>query len=311
MTSSLFGGGKSKSTSQNLSGYSALPTELQNRFRDIARMGGDIAESPSQYFAPMGLTSEEQMAGQMILPENIQSGISQYLNPFRSIISEDINKQFEVPVSALKQRATEAGAFGDSRYRSGQADIERARLDAIARASSDQYNQAANQYQQGISNLLGFGGLRRGLDLSQRQAMPSAVSYYADLINPLLSSGQGSTYNRGASDTLGQLGSFAGGIGGLMAGMGGTGAAGAAGGASSLGGLMAFSDRNLKQNIKQVGTKNGFNVYEFNYKDSPVRYKGVMAQDVQEIIPDAVTVASNGFLMVDYSKLGFSMERVA
>lgn len=202
MTKKLFGGGSSKSENKSGSGFGALPTDLQERFRSIADTGAGLIESPEQYFAPMGLTDYEQTAGGMVTPEGFQAGVANYLNPFRQMITQDINRAFEDPYSALKSRANEAGAFGSSRYRSGEADLERARLDAIAAAQGGQFNQAAGQFQQGIQNLLGFGGLERGVDFAQRQALPSALGAYSSLINPLLGASFGTSYSK-ASDEKG------------------------------------------------------------------------------------------------------------
>lgn len=292
MSQKLFGGSKSVNQSNNVSGYGALPAELQNYFKDIAAQGSDVVSNAAQYFAPQGINSYEDIAGQMILPENFQAGIANYLNPFRDIITQDINKAYEGEFGALKQRADEAGAFGGSRYRQGQSDLERSRLDSIIAGLAGQFNNAVGQYQQGIGNLLGFGGLQRSIDLAQRQALPTALGFYSDLINPLLSGSSGGSYGKSMSyqPALQGLGQLAGGIGGAA---------------------MAFSDNRLKDNVKKVGSKNGLNIYEFNYKGSPNKYKGVMAQEVLEVMPDAVTKHDNGYLMVDYNKLGFNMERVA
>ena len=69
--------------------------------------------------------------------------------------------------------------------------------------------------------------------------------------------------------------------------------------------LMA-SDERLKENIKKIGEKNGYNWYEFTYKDGyglpEGRQEGVIAQEVEKINPDAI-VWKNGFRHVDYSKL--------
>jgi hypothetical protein len=70
---------------------------------------------------------------------------------------------------------------------------------------------------------------------------------------------------------------------------------------------LAASDINLKENIKKVGEENGFNLYEFNYIGKPdKRFIGVMAQEVQEIMPDAVAEIG-GYLAVDYGKIGLEM----
>lgn len=72
------------------------------------------------------------------------------------------------------------------------------------------------------------------------------------------------------------------------------------------------SDIRTKQNIEQVGwLPNGLPVYTYEYKDEfkndslagPGRYVGVMAHEVEKIIPDAVSLRSDGYKMVDYSKV--------
>lgn len=75
-------------------------------------------------------------------------------------------------------------------------------------------------------------------------------------------------------------------------------------------GKFLFSDRRLKENIEYVGKQNGHNIYEFDYKDGSGRYRGVMADEVQEIEPKAVTTHKNGYQMVNYDLLGLKMERV-
>lgn len=74
--------------------------------------------------------------------------------------------------------------------------------------------------------------------------------------------------------------------------------------------IAMFSDERLKENIELVGHEMGYNIYEFDYRDGSGRYRGVMAQNVLEIEPEAVVEHSNGFLMVNYDKLGLKMERV-
>lgn len=298
MTRKLFGGSKETSTQNNVSGYGALPAELQNYFKDIASKGSDVMSNASEYFAPQDINSYEQAAANMILPENFQAGIENYLNPFRDIITQDVNKAFEGEFGALKQRADEAGAFGGSRYRMGQGDLERSRLDSIIAGLAGQFNNAAGQMQTGIGNLLGFGGLQRGVDLAQRQATPAALSFYSDLIKPLLSGSSGSQYTKSTKDA------------GIFSPMSLGQAAGAIG--SGIGAVSSFfSDCDLKENIRKIGRKNGFNIYQFNYKGCPRKYHGVMAQEVMEVVPNAVARHKSGYLMVDYNRIGLKMECVA
>lgn len=82
---------------------------------------------------------------------------------------------------------------------------------------------------------------------------------------------------------------------------------------SPLAALFARSDSRLKQDIVLLGKDmvTGFNIYEFAYLGSPeVRYRGVMAQEVKEVRPDAVITDSDGFMAVNYATLGVPFYRV-
>ena len=71
-----------------------------------------------------------------------------------------------------------------------------------------------------------------------------------------------------------------------------------------------LSDSRLKENVTRSGEYNGFPIYEFNYKGEPGRFRGVMAQDVERIRPEAV-VEMNGFKAVRYDMINVPFERVA
>jgi hypothetical protein len=96
--------------------------------------------------------------------------------------------------------------------------------------------------------------------------------------------------------------SFAGrGGGGGMAARGGGGGGGGRGG----GGGGRRSDIALKHDIVLLGhLANGLGYYRFSYLGSQKAYVGVMAQEVESVMPDAVTRGSDGYLRVYYEKLG-------
>ena len=78
------------------------------------------------------------------------------------------------------------------------------------------------------------------------------------------------------------------------------------------------SDVRQKENIVLVGKlDNGLNWYEFDYKPEYKddcghgRYRGVMAQEVEEINPQAVITLEDGFKAVKYAMIGAEMEVVA
>jgi hypothetical protein len=93
----------------------------------------------------------------------------------------------------------------------------------------------------------------------------------------------------------GLLGSIAGGVGTAVGGW-----------------LSAGSDRRLKQDIARVGTyANGLPQYEFAYRADPtVRYRGVMADEVEKFMPEAVVTGPDGYQRVNYALLGVEMEKV-
>lgn len=69
------------------------------------------------------------------------------------------------------------------------------------------------------------------------------------------------------------------------------------------------SDARLKSDIVTLGhLKNGLAVYRFRYTGSDQVYVGVIAQEVQLVRPDAVVRGDDGFLLVDYDRLGLRME---
>lgn len=74
---------------------------------------------------------------------------------------------------------------------------------------------------------------------------------------------------------------------------------------SSNGGILSslFSDRRLKEDIVRVGTlDNGLPVYSYRYKDDVAMQIGLMADEVEQVHPEAVFTHPNGFKMVDYGK---------
>jgi len=69
------------------------------------------------------------------------------------------------------------------------------------------------------------------------------------------------------------------------------------------------SDINAKENITKIGSlNNGLNLYTYNYKngyDLPEgRQVGVIAQEVEKVMPEAVVEMNNGFKGVNYAMLG-------
>jgi len=71
-----------------------------------------------------------------------------------------------------------------------------------------------------------------------------------------------------------------------------------------IGSVIAGSDRRLKEDIKKIGQlDNGLNVYTYKYLGGKTTYVGVMADEVEETMPEALGPTINGFATVDYGKV--------
>lgn len=107
---------------------------------------------------------------------------------------------------------------------------------------------------------------------------------------------QSRDYYRQSGDSLG---STLGGIGGFAAGIARV--------------APLFSDRRLKTDIVQVGVDKhtGLNIYEFTYTSVPGRrFRGVLADEVLQVKPEAVIRMANGYDAVNYEMLGIEMVEV-
>ena len=72
--------------------------------------------------------------------------------------------------------------------------------------------------------------------------------------------------------------------------------------------LRYVSDIRLKKDISLLGKLfNGLNLYRYRYLWSDTFYVGVMAQEVEKIMPDAVIYDSRGYMAVNYGKIGIPM----
>jgi hypothetical protein len=79
------------------------------------------------------------------------------------------------------------------------------------------------------------------------------------------------------------------------------------GGGGGRGGGGRRSDLALKHDVALLGyLDNGLGYYRFSYIGSHETYVGVIAQEVQKVMPEAVTRGADGYLRVYYRKLGLT-----
>jgi hypothetical protein len=195
-----------------------------------------------------------------------------------------------------------AQAQEEAQARASLAAIEQARAEQTQQASlSQQFLQQAYTPQaamlSALSPALNIASLE---DVARRQQ--GEFDYQSALANLQGSVGQ----SQGLADLY--AGMFTG-AGGLLGGLT-SGATDVLSGLIVPGGIFNPSDIALKTNIKPVGKlPNGLSTYTWDWTEEAQEIVGdqpsygVIAQEVQQVIPEAVTRHSNGYLAVDYSKI--------
>ena len=177
----------------------------------------------------------------------------------------------------LRQQLASAGALsgiGQQQYQQGMG-INAAQQAAGAQIQALKQQDLTNAYQQFIE---------------QQQQPFKQLGFFSDILRGI-PSGSYSVYQQPGS-SLGQIAGLASGIGTLF---GNTSATGT--------GTPTTSDRRLKSNIVRVGTHPlGIGIYEYDIWG--MRQRGVMADEVMSVMPEAVTMQDNGYMAVFYDKIG-------
>lgn len=241
----------------------------------------------------------EDMAAKAAADAGRAFGISQAQNQ-RAMASMGVNPasgKFANMNNAtgLQQAAQRAAAMTGARTNAEQMGYAR-KLDAaglgrgLSGASTAAYGGATNAGSQAGLNAQSAGQNYMGNMGTGANTMLGG--YNAQI------SGLGTVLNNQTNAYVNSNDSFLGDLGGLM------------GGAASM--YTAFSDRRLKENIKEVGVdqRTALTLYEFNYINDERKFVGVMADEVELSYPEAVTDTDLGFKAVNYDMLGIEFKEV-
>ena len=162
--------------------------------------------------------------------------------------------------------------------------------------TSGSLQQLLAQQGAGLADITGqAGGNLAGLLTAYAQAQATGQSDLAALLANIATGSASQRVGLPALPGVQQTQGMAGGIGSLL------------GGISTA--YTAFSDARLKQDIQKVGEVNGINVYTWRWTPEALDIVGdqpefgVIAQEVAETKPEAVTVGGDGFLRVDYGRV--------
>jgi Protein of unknown function (DUF3300)/Chaperone of endosialidase len=146
----------------------------------------------------------------------------------------------------------------------------------------------------------------------QRGSANARPSHRASNARPSHRAGAGRHANLGGGGRIhrgggGGLRAHGGGGRGGFRGGGGRGGGGRGGGGRGGG---RRSDIRLKHDVVLIGyLNNGLGLYRFSYNGSNTTYVGLIAQQVAQVAPEAVTRGRDGYLRVYYDKLGVKFQR--
>lgn len=267
--------------------------------------------------------------------------IGAYMNPYVKNVAgnvlSDLDRARQMSITGTQGDFTKAGAFGGSRH--GVADsLTNGEFSRTAASALDNlYSSAFNNAQQGAqfdigSNLqsqlanqnAGLAGNAQGLtaagllgQLGQTQNQMGAND--ALLLNSFGTQAQQTQQNandlnygefqRQQQYPFQQIAGYSSLLGGVPALVDSQGkSSGSSFGATA--GVSYPSDRRLKQDIEPLGSMHGYDWYRYAYNDEGKArggadgwHIGVMAQEVEQIKPEAVSYDADGYRYVNYGDL--------
>ena len=208
--------------------------------------------------------------------------------------------------SALMQSANRAGAMTGARERAQQTGYAR-KLDAaglgrgLSGASTAAYGSAMGAGNSAVGNYGQAGQQYMSGMGAGASTIGSGLGMQLQGLGNVLNSQTSMAVNAPDNSFLGTVGGLAGGVAGMAT---------AFPKYSLWKGIT--SDRRLKDNIEFAGVDDvtGLNLYDFNYKWNPKRFRGVMAQEVKEMYPEAVYDSGAGWMGVYYDMLGIQMKEI-
>lgn len=220
------------------------------------------------------------------------SGQNQAFNRQLGLLQPDFTRQED----ALRQRLSNQGipegsVLFDNELRKLRETQGRVKAGLANQADVTGQNQAISQRTQNFNELAALLG---GQQLNTNQVATPQIDTQA-AFNAQQAQQQSNFQAKNASANNFNQGLFS---------LGGAAITGGLDFAGTKAGQSFFSDRRLKKNIKRIGTHIlGIGIYVFDYIWDEHSI-GVMADEVKEVMPDAVIRHGSGFDMVNYAMIG-------
>jgi len=193
------GGGQPDKTTQTVE----LPEWARPYAKNVLAKGTaltDINQNPyKQYkgnriagFSPMQMQSFQGAANMDAGPRGFQQNIGDYMSPYMQNVV-DVEKRgairdYQIGNTMQQAQATQAGAFGGGREAIQRAERERGLMGTLgsiqSRGAQSAFDQAANQFRQGIQQNIGINQLQNqyGGQMQQQAQRPLDMAYQ-DFLN--------------------------------------------------------------------------------------------------------------------------------
>ena len=190
------GGGSAAPTTQTQT--MELPEWARPYAKNVLSKGAaltDINQNPYQQyggnriagFSPMQMQSFQGAANMDAGPRGFQENVGQYMSPYMQNVV-DVEKRgairdYQVGNTMQQAQATQAGAFGGGREAIQRAERERGLMGTLggiqARGAQSAYDQASNQFRQGISQGMDINKLQSayGGQMQQQAQRPLDMAY--------------------------------------------------------------------------------------------------------------------------------------
>ena len=235
---------------------------------------------------------ESRLASMPISGQSVQDAIMSRLEPQMARRREQMDQNL----------ANQGIPIGSEAYQNSMTDQGQQENDLRINAALQGINTGLGARQQGIQEQTYMQDRPLNVVNALRTGSQVTMPQFANV--PQQSTTTGTNY-LGAAGQQGQydMGLYNAGVGGNNAMMSGLFGLGAAGLMSPAGTFAKWSDRRLKSNIRRIGEHPlGIGIYEYDiFGQHDV---GVMADEVEQVMPDAVLTHPSGYKMVNYVMLG-------
>ena len=261
-------------------------------------------------------------------PSLLSADLEAYQNPFRQQVIDntlgDLDRARQIQLQSDQDAAIGRGAFGGSRSALLESETNRNFADRAGDIASklnlQGYDRATGLASQDIGRDMQNRQFQAGLfgnqlaDQYQNFGLLSGIGNQQQMLNQAGNDFNFNEFLRQQDDPYKRLAALTGTVSGIPVNQSTTsqkktGLGDILGAGASLYGMSFLSDVRLKDNIKHIGSENGHNIYTWTWNkiakelnvDSPTT--GVLAQEVMEKNPEAVTKHDSGYYMVNYGAL--------